>query len=123
MTFSLFDSDIDFSFAICPDRWRRFRYGPNKQCSSIERTSIILQDFDMIEKLDNYDAKHEFSGDTSSLDSARSVTFADNVVAEIISIPKYEKESKKKLFYCNNDIERFKHEARLEWLRQINMVW
>eukprot|EP00579_Thalassiosira_antarctica_P007577 CAMPEP_0201898046 /NCGR_PEP_ID=MMETSP0902-20130614/47775_1 /ASSEMBLY_ACC=CAM_ASM_000551 /TAXON_ID=420261 /ORGANISM="Thalassiosira antarctica, Strain CCMP982" /LENGTH=103 /DNA_ID=CAMNT_0048431083 /DNA_START=148 /DNA_END=459 /DNA_ORIENTATION=- len=103
MTFTLFDSEIDFTFAICPKR---------QQC--IERTNFY----------------HEYNGcdseyaseDTSSVDSCRSVTFADNVVSEIISVPRYEKESISELFYNRLDMMRFRQEARLERM-QVQVIW
>mmetsp|Transcript_12214 Transcript_12214/g.26000 ORF Transcript_12214/g.26000 Transcript_12214/m.26000 type:complete len:120 (+) Transcript_12214:327-686(+) len=119
MTFSIFDSEIDFSFAICPRR-RNNLCSPN----NVERTSFI-QDYgnDNFNFEYDYNDEDEDEEDASSVDSYRSVTFADNVVTEIISVPRYETESKSDLFYNRLDMKRFKQEARLERRYQIQVVW
>ena len=54
--------------------------------------------------------------------SSRSVTFADNVVSKVISVPRYEKERIGELFYNRLDMMRFKQEARLE-RNGIQVIW
>ena len=60
--------------------------------------------------------------DDSSTSSCRSVTFAEDVVSEVISVPRYEKESKSELFYSRLDMLRFKQEARLERMG-CSVIW
>lgn len=101
--FDLFSSDIDFSFAICPSRQYAGGVFPHQQRG--ERTNLY----------------QEYSGDASvyasddtSVDSCRSVTFADNVVSEVISVPRYERERLPELFYSSLEVHQFKQEARAE---------
>ena len=108
MTITLFDSDIDFSFAICPRRRNRNTY--------IERTSFFQSEYDTAE------LETEEEEDDSSTSSCRSVTFAEDVVSEVISVPRYEKESKSELFYSRLDMLRFKQEARLERMG-CSVIW
>lgn len=111
---TLFDSDIDFSFAICPRR-------RNNSQRCIERTSFYQDDgYDHSEE----DASVEEEEDTSSVDSSssRSVTFAENIVSEVISVPRYERERVSELFYNRLDIMRFKQERRLERM-QVQVIW
>mmetsp|Transcript_24244 Transcript_24244/g.52290 ORF Transcript_24244/g.52290 Transcript_24244/m.52290 type:complete len:110 (+) Transcript_24244:238-567(+) len=109
MTFcTLFNSDIDFSFAICPRRRN------NQHCG--ERTSFY-------QECDGHDSQSEYaSDDVSSVDSQHSVKFAENVVSEVRSVPRYEKESISELFYNRIDMIRFKQEARLERM-QVQVIW
>jgi sugar/nucleoside kinase (ribokinase family) len=51
---------------------------------------------------------------SSSVDSNRSVTFAEIMVSEVRSVPRYERVSLGELFYNRLDMQRFKHEAKLE---------
>lgn len=115
----LFDSDIDFSFAICPRRRATDGYyclGSKQQY--IERTSFF-------EGFSIHDITEETAdNDTSSVDSCscRSVSFADNVVSEVRTVPRYEQESKSELFYNKIDMMRFRQEARLERM-QVQVIW
>ncbi len=105
MTYALFDTEIDFSFAICPRR-------RSNKC-------IEQQDYDSCDETD-YSFIDE---DTSSVGSCRSVKFAEQVVSQVISVPRYEQDRKADLFYNKYDMMRFKQEARLERLHQVQVIW
>mmetsp|Transcript_2004 Transcript_2004/g.3756 ORF Transcript_2004/g.3756 Transcript_2004/m.3756 type:complete len:122 (+) Transcript_2004:224-589(+) len=121
MTFTLFDSENDFSFA---NRARRrintLCFHPINQGDTIERASFIVQD---INECDDDSKNAQSSDDASSVGSCRLVTFAEDVVTEIIPVPRYEEESMGELFYSTLDEERFKCEARLEWVHDIQVIW
>lgn len=110
---TLFDSDIDFSFAICPRR--RLCYNAYDDGGDDDDDCTISTDDD--------------DDETSSVDSGasastcRSVTFALNIVSEVISVPRYESNSKSTLFYTKLDMRRFKQEAKLERIHQIHVLW
>ena len=57
---------------------------------------------------------YESDEETSSVGSSRSVTFADDIISEVITVPRYEEESMSELFYNSVDMMRFRHEARME---------
>ena len=106
---TLFDSDIDFSFAICPRRrlcYNAYDDGDDDDCT-------ISTDDDKTSSVD--------SGASAS--TCRSVTFALNIVSEVISVPRYESNSKSTLFYNKLDMRRFKQEAKLERIHQIHVLW
>ena len=104
-TMTLFDSDIDFSFAICPRR---------KQCyqECDDRTASTCSDDDEASSIDSREDS-----------SRRSVSFAENVVSEVISVPRHERNSISALVYNQLDLTRFKQEAKLERIHQVQVIW
>eukprot|EP00578_Thalassiosira_sp_NH16_P023599 CAMPEP_0181102518 /NCGR_PEP_ID=MMETSP1071-20121207/14363_1 /TAXON_ID=35127 /ORGANISM="Thalassiosira sp., Strain NH16" /LENGTH=100 /DNA_ID=CAMNT_0023185507 /DNA_START=272 /DNA_END=571 /DNA_ORIENTATION=- len=94
----LFDSEIDFSFAICPRRSRDRDANDNQQpqqlCNGEERTSFYQEYGDSEQH-----ASSDNDATASSDESCRSVTFAENVVSEVKVVPRYERESVGDLFY------------------------
>lgn len=119
----LFDSEIDFSFAICPRRRRDVNDNqqlPQQQqqlCNGEERTSFYQERGDS----EQYESSDD-EATMSSAESCRSVTFAENVVSEVKVVPRYERESVGELFYNRWDILRFRQERRLERM-QVQVIW
>lgn len=132
----LFDSEIDFSFAICPRRRRDeddqekledYEVDSNEHqqhllCNSEERTSVYLEYEVGRNNEQQPSATDEETISTSSIDSNRSVTFAENIVSEVKVVPRYERERVSELFYNRFDIMRFRQERRLERM-QVHVIW
>lgn len=126
---SLFDSTIDYSFAMWP---------PTTPCG--KRTSChhhrpsclrgaayyppCYYDVDPCNDGSSiaYSSSAYSSASSSSSPSYRSVTFAEDVVTEVRSVPRYERESVPSLFYDRFDLQRFRHEAKLERMR-VQVIW
>jgi hypothetical protein len=102
--FSLFDPTIDFSFALPDGQTLR------EQRSCLQRQSSIdcIGYFSCLEEND--------------LHKKRSVKFVDTLVSEVISVPRYEKESISELFYNQLDMARFRHVVKLERMH-IKVLW
>ena len=103
MAIAAFDSGIDFSFAICPRR----------KPTGYERTSFY-RDSAYDPELVLADAA---DGDELRRRARRlvgGVTFANEVVSRVISVPRYEEKRLGELFYNRLDVMRFKQEYRLE---------
>ena len=98
-------TQIDFSFAICPRRKQCYQEYDNK-------TASTCSDEDEASSIDY----REDSG-------RRSVSFAQNVVSDVISVPRYERNSISTLFYNKLDLIRFKNEAKLERIHQVQVIW
>lgn len=116
MTVSLLgfdDSEIDWSFAICPRRQKNYLVSL-PSCIK-KRTSSLEDDFNVFDSEEYMTT----AGDALSIDSARSVTFAEKIVSEVISVPRYEAESRSELFYNRYDVMKFRQEARLEETHQM----
>ena len=121
----LFDSDIDFSFAICPRR-NVDEDEDNKEqqqiCNGEEQTSLYLEYEDDDGSSNNEQQYASDEETTTSTGSCRSVTFAENPVSEVKVVPRYERERVGELFYNRWDIIRFKQERRLERM-QVQVIW
>jgi len=93
----------DFSFAVakCP-------HGPNRDCGD-ETSSFYMVDDDTLDTV-GYD-----ENSLASTSSSRSVKFADNVVSDIIEVPRYiDNDNRRDLFYSGVDIAQFKYEFKME---------
>lgn len=124
----LFDSDIDFSFAICPQPPQDYLAHQQPPCIKTNSAypepiphSILFSG-----RWRESNNRHLLScvalNDGSPLDSCRTVTFADKIVSEVKSVPRYETESKRELFYNRLDLLRFRQEARLERMHKLQVV-
>ena len=114
----IFDSIIDFSFAIKGTETQQHDHPPS--CLRNNNDSKFTID----PCNDGYysDATLSSSSVSSSLsESNRSVTFADNVVSKVKVIPRYDKATLSNLFYNRLDMQQFKCEARLEAM-QIQVI-
>mmetsp|Transcript_15473 Transcript_15473/g.33278 ORF Transcript_15473/g.33278 Transcript_15473/m.33278 type:complete len:119 (+) Transcript_15473:349-705(+) len=114
MTFRLFGSDIDFSFAVCSRR----------------QNNCLLSNQDSFEGSSHfqysvYDSDYSDYASDDLSDSCRSVTFADNIVSEVISVPRLEEERISELFWSSSEMCQFKHEARMERSRvqRMKSLW
>ncbi|KAL3802755.1 hypothetical protein ACHAW5_008859 [Stephanodiscus triporus] len=113
----IFDSTIDYSFAIWAPKRKSRRNPPS--CLRTAPACVV----DPCNDGHGCGRSLEIISPSSSEDtSSRSVTFADDVVSEVRSFPRYERESVPSLFYNRLDLQRFKHEARLERMR-VQVIW
>ena len=141
---SLFDSTIDYSFAMWPPpcgkrkscHRRRRRIPPPPLPPSCLRGAAYYHPcyYDVDPCNDGFSIAYSSSVDSSassspssspsssSSSSYRSVTFAEDVVTEVRSVPRYERESVPSLFYNRFDLQRFRHEAKLEKMR-VQVIW
>ena len=99
-------TQIDFSFAICPRRKQCYQECDDKTASTCSA-----------------DEDEASSIDSREDSSRRSVSFAQNVVSDVISVPRYERNSISTLFYNKLDLIRFKQEAKLERIHQVQVIW
>lgn len=106
----MFDSTIDYSFAIWAPRRTNCHHPP-----SCLRTACYDDPC-------NDGCGYGNSTSSSSETFSRSVTFAESVISEVRSVPRYEKESVASLFYNGSDLQRFRHEMRLESMR-VQVIW
>jgi hypothetical protein len=106
----MFDSTIDYSFAIWAPRRTNCHNPP-----SCLRTACYDDPC-------NDGCGYGNSTSSSSEASSRSVTFAKNVVSEVRSVPRCEKDSVASLFYSGADLQRFRHEVKLESIR-VQVIW
>jgi hypothetical protein len=107
---SMVDSTVGHSFAIWAPRRKNCHHPP-----SCLRTACYVDPC-------NDGCGCGNSTSSSSEASSRSVTFAEDVVSEVRSVPKYEKESLALLFYNGSDLQRFRHEVKLESMR-VQVIW
>ena len=103
--FSLFDPSIDYSFAL-----------PKAQQCCLQEQSTLPQRSRSHRNSTWNDEKN------TTLTTAARVTFAADPISEIISIPRYERESISELFYNSLDMAKFRHEVLLERL-SIKVLW
>ncbi|KAL3804721.1 hypothetical protein HJC23_008536 [Cyclotella cryptica] len=113
MTFySLFDADIDLSFAL-----------PKETPFRRQRSCLLPT---TRQSFGEYYLEDELSLDRSRTrldsESRRSVKFAENPISEVIPVPRYEKERIPELFYNHLDVARFRHEVKLERMH-IKILW
>ena len=123
---TLVDSTIDYSFAMwAPPRGRKSRHRRPPSCL---RGTAPPPCYYYVDPCNDGScgrsiACHSFSSaDSVSSSSSRSVTFAEEVVTEVRSVPRYERESVPSLFYNRLDLQRFRHEAKLERM-QVQVIW
>lgn len=112
----IFDSIIDFSFAI---KGTATQYHPPSCLRNNNESKFTIDPC-------NDGCYSDITLSSSSLpsllpESNRSVKFADNIVSKVKVIPRYEKATLSNLFYNRLDMQQFKFEARLEAM-QIQVI-
>lgn len=108
-TFNEWTLTGDFAFAVakCPRTC-----GPKRQCD--EETSFYLID----DPSDSTSISGCDENSLSSTSSVLSVKFADNVVSDIITVPRYaDKHNVGDFFYSVIDLARFREEFKMERMR------
>lgn len=126
---SLFDSTIDYSFAMWPPPCGKRMSCHRRRPPSCLRGAATPCYYD-VDPCNDGSCGHSSIAYSSSAESAslsssssyRSVTFAEDVVTEVRSVPRYERESVPSLFYNRLDLQRFRHEAKLERMR-VQVIW